>query len=159
MRNRTPSAATIVDSPFEAVRQRFADWRQTRRPSSPIPEELWGEAVALARTHGVNRTAQALHLSYASLKQRLDASVHVEPVAAALKPTFVELISPISVGLAECTVEWERPGEAILRIHLKSATLRMGVRSCLLPIQDQEGKRQDLTPSFLGELRFRQSAK
>ena len=122
MRNRTPFAATILDSPFEAVRQRFADWRQTRRPSSPIPEELWGEAVALARTHGVNRTAQALHLSYASLKQRLEASVHAEPAAAAaLKPTFVEMISPISAGLAECTVEWERPGEAILRIHLKSA--------------------------------------
>ena len=124
MRNRTPSAATIVDSPFEAVRQRFEDWRQTRKPSSPIPEALWGEAVAMARECGVNRTAQALHLSYASLKQRLEASVHTEPAAAPPpKPTFVELISPISVGLAECTVEWERPGEAILRIHLKSATL------------------------------------
>jgi hypothetical protein len=124
MRNRTPSVVPIVDSPFEAVRQRFEDWRQTRRPSSPIPEELWGEAVVLARTHGVNRTAQALHLSYASLKQRLDASVHNEPaMAAAPKPMFVELIPPISAGMAECTVEWERPGEAILRIHLKSATL------------------------------------
>jgi len=124
MRNRTPSVVPIVDSPFEAVRQRFEDWRQTRRPSSPIPEELWGEAVALARTHGVNRTAQALHLSYASLKQRLDASVHTETATAPPpKPTFVELIPPIPASMAECTVEWERPGETILRIHLKSATL------------------------------------
>jgi hypothetical protein len=124
MRNRTPSAAPIVDSPFEAVRQRLEDWRQTRRPSSPIPEELWGEAVALARQFGVNRTAQALRLSYASLKQRLEASVHTEPATAPPpKPTFVELIPPIPASMAECTVELERPGEAVMRIHLKSASL------------------------------------
>jgi hypothetical protein len=122
MRNTTPSATPNADSPFEAVRQRFEDWRQTRKPSSPIPEALWGEAVALAGQCGVNRTAQALHLSYASLKQRLEASVHTEPAAAPPpKPTFVELISPLAAGRAECTVEWERPGGAAMRIHLKNA--------------------------------------
>lgn len=65
MRSSNPSATPIVDSTFEAVRQRFEDWRQTRRPSSPIPEALWNEAVALARAYGVNRTAQTLRLSYA----------------------------------------------------------------------------------------------
>jgi hypothetical protein len=39
------------------------------------------------------------------------------------KPAFVELVPTISVGLAECTVELERPGEAILRIHLKRASM------------------------------------
>ena len=63
-------------------------------------------------------------MSHASLKHRLEASVHTEPTTAPLpKPTFVELIPPASAGMAECTVEWERPGEAVLRIHLKSATL------------------------------------
>ena len=124
MRSRPPSVVPIVDSPFEAVRQRFEDWRQTRRPRSPIPEALWGEAVTLARQYGVNRTAQALRLNYASLKQRLDASVHTEPaVAPPPQQTFVELISPVAAGMAECTVELERPGEAVLRIHLKSASL------------------------------------
>lgn len=49
MSNRNPSATPNVDSRFAAIRQRFEDWRQTRRPSSPIPEALWGEAVALAQ--------------------------------------------------------------------------------------------------------------
>lgn len=125
MRNSNPSATPIIDSPFEAVCQRFDDWRQTRKPRSPIPEELWGEAVDMARTHGVNRTAQALRLSYPSLKQRLDASVHAEPATAPPpKQTFVELIPPIPASMAECTVEWERPGEAVMRIHLKNAGLR-----------------------------------
>jgi len=63
MSNRNLSATPNVDSPFAAVRQRFDDWRQTRRRRLPIPEELWGEALALARAHGVNRTAQALRLN------------------------------------------------------------------------------------------------
>ena len=120
MRNRTPSVVPIVDSPFEAVRQRFDDWRQTRRPRSPIPEELWDGAVALAREYGVNRTAQALRLSYASLKQHLDAAV---PAVPPDKPAFVELVPHVPAGMAECTVELERPNEATLRIHLKSTTL------------------------------------
>jgi hypothetical protein len=123
MRNSNPSATPSVDSPFVAVRQRFEDWRQTRRPRSPIPEALWGEAVTLARQHGVNRTAQALRLSYAALKQRLDTAIHSDSTVPPDKPAFVELISPITAGMAECTIEWERPGEAIMRVHLKSATL------------------------------------
>ena len=123
MRNSKPNLPPVEDSPFAAVRQRFEDWRQTRRRRSPIPEDLWGEAVALARAYGMNRTAQALRLNYASLKQRLEAAVPTGSAVPPAKPAFVELVPTISVGLAECTVELERPGEAILRIHLKRASM------------------------------------
>jgi len=121
MSNCNPSATPTENSPFAAVRQRFEDWRKTRRPSSPIPEALWGEAVALAQEHGVNRTAQAFRLSYAALKQRLEATLQNGSAVPPAQPAFVELIPTVPVGLAECTIEWERPGEAAMRIHLKNA--------------------------------------
>ena len=121
MSNSTPPATQSVDSAFQAVRQHFEDWRKTRRPSSPIPDALWDEAVALAKTYGVSRTAQALHLSYASLKQRLEATLQGGSAVPPAKPAFVELIPTVPVGLAECTIEWERPDQAVMRLHLNNA--------------------------------------
>jgi len=123
MRNRNPSATPIVDPSLEAIRQRFEEWRQFRKPSSPIPEALWAEAVELARVHGVNPIAQRLHLSYSSLKHRLDAALQKGSAVPQAKPAFVELISPVAADMTECTVELERPGEATMRIHLKSVRL------------------------------------
>jgi hypothetical protein len=123
MRSSNPFATPIVDSPFEAVRRRFENWRQIRKPCTPIPEDLWAYAVELAQAYGVNRTAQTLRLNYASLKQHLEASTQIGSAVPPAKPAFVELIPTISAGMAECTVELERPGEAIMRIALKSASL------------------------------------
>ena len=40
----------------------------------PIPESLWAAAGELAREHGINPTAKALHLEYGKLKQRAEAA-------------------------------------------------------------------------------------
>ena len=119
MRNSNRSVTSIGDSPFEAVRQRFENWRQIRKPCTPIPEDLWACAVELAQAYGVSRTAQMLRLNYAALKQRLEASAPIGSAVPPAQPAFVELIPT----MAECTVELERPGEAIIRIALKSARL------------------------------------
>ena len=121
MRTSTPSATPNADAPFHAVRQRFEEWRKTRKASSPIPKALWDEAVTLAREHGVSRTAQTLGLSYPSLKQRLEATRQGGSAVPPAKPAFVELIPTVSVGLAECTIEWERPDQAVMRLHLNNA--------------------------------------
>jgi hypothetical protein len=121
MRTSTPSATPNADAPFHAVRQRFEDWRQTRKPSSPIPQALWDEAVTLAREYGVSRTAQALRLSYPSLKQRLDAALPSGPGLPPPKPAFVEFMPQVAAGLNECLVEWERPDQAVMRLHLNNA--------------------------------------
>ena len=57
---------TAVDE----VRQRFEAWRKNRKLGSPIPDTLWDKAVQLARAHGVNPIARALHLDYYDLKRR-----------------------------------------------------------------------------------------
>ncbi len=41
-------------------------------PGMPIPEELWDEAVEIARVEGVGATARALRLDRARLRQRME---------------------------------------------------------------------------------------
>ncbi len=64
-RPRTPLPDDIL-----ALRTRLAQWRETHPVGSPLPEELWQEATALAVRHGVHRTARALPVDYASLSKR-----------------------------------------------------------------------------------------
>jgi len=78
---------------IDDVRSRFEQWRQTRQGKSPIPDELWSAAAAVARRDGVNPTAVALHLDGGKLKRRMaitgPASRRASPPAA-----FVELLAP-----------------------------------------------------------------
>lgn len=46
-------------------------WRKTRQHRQPIPETLWRQMAALARTHGVSSVSQALRLNYEALKRRV----------------------------------------------------------------------------------------
>jgi hypothetical protein len=101
------------------VQRKLVHWRQRHRPRTPIPEELWREAAALAHAHGINRIARALRLDYYSLQKHAAAAARsdVRP------PQFVELLpgglptSPLS--RPECLIEVEDSGGAKLRIHLQ----------------------------------------
>lgn len=59
--------------PAEAigVRDQIARWRRTRIRGSRMPEDLWAEAVSLARRLGTYRTARGVSVSYDSLRKRL----------------------------------------------------------------------------------------
>ena len=105
---------------MEEVRTRFDEWRQNRRGKARIPDELWSAAMELAGREGVNRTAAELHLDGGKLKRRMLATTAVPPKSA--PPSFIELIAPESLALAECNLELEcRHGK--LRIELKGATV------------------------------------
>jgi len=54
-----------------ALRRRIEEWRRTRLGLAWMPEDLWAEAVALARSEGAYAVARDLGLSYATLRQRL----------------------------------------------------------------------------------------
>lgn len=111
MRRSRTGTLTIED-----VQARFEDWRRKRQGRTAIPDELWSAASHLARRHGVNRIAAALHLDGGKLKRRMAAVG-----AVAMPPAFVELIAPRTTGLAECTIELEgRRGK--LRIHCNGTT-------------------------------------
>src|ERR1700687_3156875 len=86
---------------------RLRRWRSSHARRVPIPESLWTAAGELARAHGINPTAKALHLEYGKLKQRAEAAAPavkrrvVKATADVPRrtrrtapPTFVELMAP-----------------------------------------------------------------
>ena len=108
---------------LDEARSRFEQWRRTRQGKTPIPDELWSAAIAVARREGVNPTAVALRLDGGKLKRRMSAagrSSRKAPPAA-----FVELLAPgeahSSAHLPEYTLELEgRNGK--LRIYFQATT-------------------------------------
>jgi hypothetical protein len=109
----------------------FAHWRSSHTGRLPIPEPLWAEAAELAREHGVNATAKALHLEYGKLKEKtlaLGQGKEIESIRTARPghkrsqsrpPAFVELFAPPNPDSSlECRVELEgRRGK--MRIEFK----------------------------------------
>jgi hypothetical protein len=103
---------------LEEAKGRFEEWRSNRRGKARIPAELWSAAVEVARKEGINRTARELHVAWDDLKRRVTTTEEVrrQPGSAA----FVELITPQTPSVPECTLEVEgRRGK--LRIQLKGA--------------------------------------
>ena len=125
-------ANEIPDIPpnMQKVYRRLRRWRSTHTGRLPIPESLWAAAAELAREHGINPTAKALHLEYGKLEQRAEAAgVAKKRVAKApadvprrarrtAPPRFVELMAPPPGSFAGAVVELEGP-RGRMRIELK----------------------------------------
>ena len=118
----------VIPPDMRKVYLRLKRWRSSHARRVPISESLWAAAGELARAHGINPTARALHLEYGKLKQRAEAAapavkrrVAKAPADAPRRtrrtapPTFVELMAPPFPGAG---VELEgRRGR--MRIELK----------------------------------------
>lgn len=111
-------AAKAIPREVVRVHERFERWRQGHRSRARIPEDLWSEAVELAREHGVNAMARVLRLDYYGLKKRLDGNGGSgRHVKAETKAGFVELL-PAAAG-PECVVELENASGAKLKLQLR----------------------------------------
>jgi hypothetical protein len=124
----------ISDIPpdMRKVYRRLRRWRSSHARRVPLPDSLWAAAGELAREHGINRTAKALHLEYGKLKQRAEAVGEAKGHAAKAKtsaavpcragpaapPRFVELMGLRSGSSPECRVELEGP-RGRMRIEFK----------------------------------------
>lgn len=116
------SANEPLDIPvgMRRVYRDFVRWRKGHKARLPIPEALWAEAAKAAREHGVFRASKALHLEYGKLKRMAAASP--APLRPTVAPaTFLELMPPQAIGLAECLIELEGP-RGKMRIECKGAT-------------------------------------
>ena len=100
--------------------RRLRRWRSSHAHRVPLPDALWAAAGELAREHGINRTAKALHLEYGKLKERAEAPMQKKLVRKARSgilrqarptapPTFMELIAPRPGSAANAVVELEGP--------------------------------------------------
>ncbi|HMD86997.1 MAG TPA: hypothetical protein VKO18_20090, partial [Terriglobia bacterium] len=122
----------VIPPDMRKVYQRLKRWRSSHARRVPIPESLWTAAGELARAHGINPTAKALHLEYGKLKERAGAAgpaakrrggkvrtrVRRRVVSSTSPPTFVELMAPPAGNFPGAVVELEgRRGR--MRIELK----------------------------------------
>lgn len=106
---------------FSAVRAKLEKWRVGRRRGRRIPEEVWSQAVELARAHGVSKTSAALRLGYYGLQRRLGGESETGLVGESLAgPAFVELTLG-GRGAAECVLVLEGGAGRQLRIELRGA--------------------------------------
>ena len=106
---------------LDALRGQIQNWRQRRKVPGPMPEELWGAAVALAKEFGVCRMARALTLDYTALRKRMEKL----PETGLVKPTFVQLPATVAPERAVnsahgATIEISARDGSLLRIHLEA---------------------------------------
>jgi len=104
---------------MQLICRRFERWRRSHRGRLPIPEGLWASAAAVAREHGVFRTAKVLRLEYGKLK-RMAESASGSPQPATAPAAFLEFM-PQPVGAADCLIEVEGPSGK-MRLQWKGAT-------------------------------------
>ena len=115
--------------------ERFKQWRRTRGRGERIPARLWSLAAAVARRHGVSRTAGVLKLEYYALKERLTQPSPSGDAAgsAILPPSFVELAPGPFPLPSPCEIEFSDAFGSTLRIRLPAGhvpDLVALVRSC-----------------------------
>jgi hypothetical protein len=121
----------VIPPDMRKVYLRLKRWRSSHARRVPIPESLWAAAGELARAHGINPTAKALHMEYGKLKQRAEGAAPAvkRRVAKATAdvprrarrtapPTFVELMAPRLGTLPGAVVELEGP-RGRMKIELK----------------------------------------
>ena len=91
-----PRKKLPIGEEFLGLEARLAEWRKSHPRRSPLPEEIWAEAVALAQRHGLYRIARALPIDYANLRQRVNVSA---PAASEVRPEFLEIrMAPAQSG-------------------------------------------------------------
>ena len=114
---------------IDEVKQKFEEWRKTKKGRERIPERLCDAAVSLSNAYSINQIAREIRLSYSALKNRIiekeeDPSIKnedriIERVAA---PTFIELDFEQPAFVSECIVEMQDTSGAKMRMCFKGKT-------------------------------------
>lgn len=117
--------STNIPIALSEARRQLDHWRsQQPNKRTRLPKELWQQAVALAKEHGLNKTARALNVKYDSLKKHLHETGADERCSAKPQPDFIELLpGTMTSGGVECVIEWADDVGATVRMHIKDAGL------------------------------------
>jgi hypothetical protein len=119
-----PSPTPTPTLTMEEVAVHFEAWRAQKRRGERIPEQLWSEAIALIKEHGLSQVTRRLRLSGRDLNQRrgILGSGRRRRRRAEAPATFVELAPELDVQAQrrQCTpgcLELIRPDGLRLRIE------------------------------------------
>jgi hypothetical protein len=106
--------------PLESVRYQFEEWRQTRKsPRELIPGNLWAAAIRLCSHYSINHVSRSLHLSYTTLKKKVQGKNPVPKKKKLSSPTFVELDWQDNFPATECIIEMDNAHGSKMRMSLK----------------------------------------
>lgn len=107
----------------ERVRRLIEEWRSAKGSGTPMGDELWEAAVALAREFGVYAVSRSLRVDYGSLKRRVER-LGVSPVVesdGSDGPAFVEVSGEQLLGARAEALEVELSradgARAVLRLR------------------------------------------
>jgi hypothetical protein len=117
------SCSAVSSKPSIAeVQAQFDDWRNSRRKRGRIPNELWIQAIELARIYGISQVSSSLRLNYIRLKERLEKALlpakqnHDAPLFS-----FVELQHIPNDRSDNCVIDLKRPDGNCMHIRLQDA--------------------------------------
>jgi len=109
-----------VPRPLSLARRQLDQWRSRQQGRKRLPHELWSKAVALAREHGINKTARTLGLKYDSLKKHLEATPPGASGRGKARSEFIELLPRAMMPSSlECLIEWEEGDGRKMRMQVK----------------------------------------
>jgi hypothetical protein len=116
---------TNIPIALSQARHQLDLWRsQQPTKRTRLPKEFWQQAVALAKEHGLNKTARALNVKYYSLKKHFDEAGADEGNSVKPTPEFIELLpGTVTPGGVECMIEWAEGPNATVRMHIKGASV------------------------------------
>ena len=116
----SPKPIPALPSPLESVQYQFEKWRDTRKSlREPIPENLWAAAIRLCNQYSINHVSRSLHLSYTTLKKKVQGKKPVPKKKKSSSPTFVELDWQGNFPSSECIIEMENAYGSKMRMSFK----------------------------------------
>ncbi|MFA5123797.1 hypothetical protein [Zavarzinia sp.] len=95
------TAGPALPAGVKLLRKRIDYWRRTRDRRTPMPVDLWDEAVALARSGRAYAVAHALGVNFEGLRRRVAEAVGGVPRAS--PSAFVELSGTEIIGSASAS--------------------------------------------------------
>ena len=99
------SLQRMVPPALVALREKVAAWRRDKEGRRRMPDELWSEAILLAKEYGVHPVARHVEINYSRLKQLLGEPPRPQ---SEIPAGFVEISSDILSG-GNTQVEISRP--------------------------------------------------
>ena len=111
-----------IEQAASGLSRRLSEWRRRYQAPTPLPDEIWDEAVEVAIRHGVYQTSRALGLNYANLKKRVAVAQGTMASTPALPPgpTVVELLAPLPTLIGECSLELTSRQGARVRVEMRN---------------------------------------
>jgi len=111
------------DEEFMRVKAAFSHWR-SERSRGRIPEQLWSQAVGLAKRYSISFVSKKLSLGWYELKKRVDSGGMKALGNNLGDGSFLEvkMADPAASGISQlfrsdCVLELRKPDGMVLKVY------------------------------------------